>query len=744
MFLKLRRARHLIFLFCVLLLAQKFSAQTYPVQATTILVPPFSGYLQDFANPTGQKLKLLLVFNDFNKPSYNVKIKFRLAGQNVSIQSKQFYFSGPITLTPGVPLELSGDDLAPILDDNNLNFSGINYNDYVQRKVLPEGFYTLCFTVYDNDNPLNIPVSAEACAFAWMSYCDPPFLNLPLCNSITPVTNPQQITFNWACGNAGCPSSIANTEYIFELFEIFPANQNPNNIVQSTIPIYTTTTQSTLFNYGITEPPLQFGREYCWRVKAKDVNGYDYFKNNGYSAVCKFTYGSNSGLLGSAIQLDLNAQAIRYNAAKFSWTPNNAFASYRLEYRKTGNSAWNWFGDNTTNASVVESDLEAITQYEARVRGIFANGDSADWSDVVNVTTPQKTPINCNDQSPAVSMQNFSALTSLMPNTKLQIGQFEMRVTSLQNTASPTGSYSGYGHVTMFGILNVHVQFTNILVGTDFIVYSGEVKAVSQGISNWVNAWQQNNFEYDTSYFYNGNIDTLYTDGNGNIVIVGVSGDTTLITGGYGNGALVTDSDGTQYVVNADGSVTPVTGAFLSYSTSPLSEKERSILKKALKLLKDDYALSTIENLKTTYETKKSAFNDAMSQRYSGLGLEYSETENQNSNAIVSEENSGFFVVVENKPGALNSTDQKHIDYKNAEFDLNVARIARAFARETNANIDIDLIGNYLKVETKTYRTFVADNLLQNKTEDEIAALVKEKGLVDLVKSSVKRKTTIK
>jgi hypothetical protein len=569
-----------ILCFLFFICSANFFCQTYPVQATTILVPPFSGYLQDFAGAQGEKLKLLLVLNDFSKPSYNVKIKFKLVGQNISIQSKPFYYYGPVTLYPGVPLEISGDDLAQLLSDNNLNYSGINFNDYQQRKVLPEGFYTFCFTVYDNDNSILIPVAQEACAFAWMTYSDPPFLNLPMCNSVVPAqgginnngmaNGPQQITFNWTMNNAGSPASITNTEFTFELFEIFPAGQNPNNSVQTTTPIYTVTTQSTLLNYGITEPPLQIGREYCWRVKAKDVNGYDYFRNNGYSLVCKFSYGTATGLLGNSVQLALDAQPIRYNAAKFSWTPNTIFSSYRVEYRKTGNSSFYWFGLNSANSGSVASDLEAQTEYEARLRGVFANGDTGVWSNIVNFTTPPQTPINCNDQSPAPGMQNFVALTSMQPNTKLQIGQFEMRVTSLSATTSPTGQYSGYGHVTMFGFLNVHVHFTNISVGTDFIVYQGEVEAVTEGIANWVNQNLADQFGgNNTGDVVTGN---TTSDETVNFVITGITIDTTgtgatiTITGANGQTetyavfdlpVTIQGSDGTIWYIDENGESGP-------------------------------------------------------------------------------------------------------------------------------------------------------------------------------------------
>src|SRR3954469_24961478 len=79
-------------------------AQTYPVHITTQLVTPFSGYLPDYTIAGEEKLKLLILFTDFTKPSYNIKLKISIQGQGISIQSKSYFFAGQITVQPGVPI----------------------------------------------------------------------------------------------------------------------------------------------------------------------------------------------------------------------------------------------------------------------------------------------------------------------------------------------------------------------------------------------------------------------------------------------------------------------------------------------------------------------------------------------------------------------------------------------------------------------------------------------------------------
>ncbi|MES2396719.1 MAG: hypothetical protein V4549_11980, partial [Bacteroidota bacterium] len=239
-------------------------AQNYPIQITTQLAPPFSGFIPDYSTPGNQNLKLLVVFTDFTKPSYNIKLKLQITGQGITIQSKSYYYSGPTTLQPGIPIEISGSDLSGLLNSANLDFSGINAQQY-QTNALPEGYYNICFTAYDYNNLTPIQVSNQSCAFGWMVLSDPPFLNLPFCESTVSVNTPQNMMFQWTAMNMNSPNSANTTLYDFELYEVRPGSQSPGNIIQTLPPIYQATTPFTFLNYGITEPQLYYGMQYVWR-----------------------------------------------------------------------------------------------------------------------------------------------------------------------------------------------------------------------------------------------------------------------------------------------------------------------------------------------------------------------------------------------------------------------------------------------------------------------------------------------
>jgi len=331
-----------------------------------------------------------------------------------------------------VPLLLSGADLAPYLNSNNLDFVGINQSQYEQRMVLPEGYYTICVTAYDYYNSGGtVQVSHQACAQAWFTLSDPPFLNLPFCNtSVTPQT-PQNILFQWTPMNMGSPNSALNTEYVFELWECRPdTNANPNQIALSTAPIFSITTQQTLLNYGLTEPPLNFYMKYVWRVRAKDVSGRDLFKNQGYSQICTFNYGSVASILGSALTLNLTAQGITHRMGKCTWNTQSLFTTYKLQVRKQGTT--NWFDYNTTQGSEKVTNLEPNTDYEAQVQG-EGNGVTSAWSNIATFKTNNEQNYSCNDQTQlsdplqAQPLPINKAIIGLI----IQTGQFEVITTQL-------------------------------------------------------------------------------------------------------------------------------------------------------------------------------------------------------------------------------------------------------------------------------------------------------------------------
>ncbi|MBA3681846.1 MAG: hypothetical protein H0W73_11895 [Bacteroidetes bacterium] len=551
------------------------NGQTYPVQISTQLIPPYSGYLPDYADPSAEKLKVILQFNDFSVAQYNLKLKFEIKGNGFTLSTKTFYNAPPITLLPGQPLLLSSIDLAPYLNSNNLDFIGINQNQYEQRMALPEGYYSICVKAYDYYNNTNIQVSNEACANAWFTLSDPPFLNLPLCASVITPQTPQNVLFQWTPINLGSPNSAMNTEYEFALWEIRPdSNANPNQVVLSTAPVYSIVTQQTFINYGIIETSLNLYMKYVWRVRVKDNTGRDWFKNNGYSQICTFTYGNLTNVIGNALNLTLNAQTVNHRTGQCDWTKQSAFTSYLLQVRKQG--AAYWFDYLNISGLEKVSNLEPNTTYECRVRG-EGNNLTGNWSNIAFFTTAGAPNFTCNDQtilnngSPPQPLPLNKAVSGLI----IQSGQFEVITTNIEPTGMP-GWYKGKGYALVFGVLPVAVKWSNIYIDIDNRQQQGVIEALTDGIDEWLHQWDVSMAESNANYV-NGTIDSIYM--NGNQVCYNIQGNSNAIcvpTPTGVNVMVVRDDDGNQYTINLMPPPPKIIGPtnYLMYSVDSLAAND--------------------------------------------------------------------------------------------------------------------------------------------------------------------------
>jgi len=523
-------------------------AQTYPVQLITQLIPPYSGYLPDYADPASEKLRIILQFNDFTVPQYNVRLKIEIKGNGFTLLTKQLFNPPPITVQPGVPLLISGTDLAPYLNSNNLDFIGINQSQYEQGKSLPEGYYTLCLKAYDYYQAGNTQISNEGCAQAWFTLSDPPLLNLPFCNTAVIPQTPQNILFQWTPMNMGSPNSAFNTEYDFELWEIRPdSTASPNQVVISTAPIYKTTSQQTLLNYGIIEPPLILYMKYVWRVRAKDISGRDLFKNNGYSQICTFTYGSKDSILGNALTLTVNAQGITHRLGKCTWNTENTFTNYLLQVRKQGTTHWFDYPTNQNTQKV--TNLEPNTNYEARVRGENAQIIGL-WSSIADFTTQKEPTYNCNDQTfpPDPLQAKPLPADKAMKGLIIQSGQFEITATQITASGAP-GWYSGTGYAQVFGVFPMEVQWTTIYIDDNNRHQQGIIQATTKGISAWMQQWDVQQAEENSTYT-NGTIDTIYINGNQICIIIhGSSTAQCYPIPPDANVFVIRDEEGNQYTI---------------------------------------------------------------------------------------------------------------------------------------------------------------------------------------------------
>jgi len=307
--------------------------QVYPVSVTTQLVPPYSVNLADYAAPGSDQLRVIIVQRDLTQAPYRLYLRMEIQHNGrIIIRTAPEYLPPPLTLDPGIPTVISGSDLSPFFDPVNMEFAGYSPEAYMRTKLLPEGAYIITFTAYDFARR-DVALSHGGAFFCYLAKSEPPLLNLPSNNSLVPFTTPQYVNFQWLPRTVSSPNSALSTKYRLELYEMRVGGMSPNEIVNSTRPFFTTETDRSALSYSIAEPQLEKGMRYIWRIRAYDIQGRDYIRNDGYSEVFSFIYGEEGRTVDYNSVENFIAQAISPRKAKLSWDVSSGFDSYKIFYR---------------------------------------------------------------------------------------------------------------------------------------------------------------------------------------------------------------------------------------------------------------------------------------------------------------------------------------------------------------------------------------------------------------------------
>jgi len=485
-----RLFRYLLSLLLVIAAQLSTHAQRYPVTASTQIIPPYSVYLPDYAVPGSDKLRVILVQNDLTQPSYDVRLQMTVEQNGVLIMRTAAQFNPqPLRLSPGIPTIIGGSELTDYLNSANIEFSGgFSREQYERTRSLPEGAYRITFTAFDYRRS-KVQVSNAGANIFFFRKSAPPLLNLPICGSRVEKRDPQFVSFSWSSRNTPDPLG-GQTDYVFSLYEIKPAGSNPDYILRSVRPIYTTTTQNSTIVYGPGEPQLTDSMQYVWTVQAKDRDGRDMFSNQGLSKSCTFTYlGSNPFAQNGAPKPKLTGAATGPRNIRLSWPLADAIykvEGYRLQYRAAAkdNVEFDWATVEVSNDSVhVLNSLEPARQYEARLQWKIA-GFYGPYSEKATITTDSAKKFTCSDGNEAPKFTNTSPAPRLFITNIIRIGNYDVLLTDVKGSG---GTFSGKGRVVTLGLgLGLLVEFKNITVNTDLVVIRGEMNAVTDGIDKFI------------------------------------------------------------------------------------------------------------------------------------------------------------------------------------------------------------------------------------------------------------------
>jgi hypothetical protein len=454
--------------------------QVFPVQSATQLIPPYSVYLSDYAEPGNEKLRVILVQHDLTQASYALRlvVSVELNGQLI-LRTARAFNPPPIHLNAGIPTIISGADLSPYLDSRNIDFIGYSRNEYERTRALPEGSYQITFTAYDYRRQ-DVQVSNAGTSFYYLAKSEPPMVNYPACGSSVPLQTPEQVIFSWLARNTSSPNSAGNTQYEFTLYETRPPGRNPNDVVLSTPPVFKTTTELSQLVYGPGEPLLLDGMTYVWRVRAIDAKGTDAFRNNGYSEVCTFTYGGINPDIKIGVVKNLQAQGETEHRAKIWWAKDNV-DSYRVHYRKSKGD-WDWFYSDVSTESLKTStegfiklfDLEADVEYETRIQA-KADGFFGPYSDVVKFKMPPHRVEQCGDENDEMpEADETRPLLSAIGGMTIDVDGIDMMLTVVEPLGS--GWFKGVGKVTVPFLGGAYgAKFDKLFIDADRVAGSGRI-----------------------------------------------------------------------------------------------------------------------------------------------------------------------------------------------------------------------------------------------------------------------------
>jgi hypothetical protein len=454
-----------------LILVVQVKAQVYPVQINTQLIPPYSLRLSDYVAPGTNRIGLNMLLTDLNEPEYYIRLELVIEGNGITIKTKPTFNPGPIILEGGIPQYYTSSDLAEWFDPQNLDFSGYSRADYLATGRLPEGIYRFSFRAYDYNK--GVRVSNNTMITAWLLLNDPPIINLPFPNHKVEHIDPQNIVFQWTPRHTGSPNSAFSTEYEFTLVEIWPEGRDPNNAIETSVPVFQTTTTTTTLVYGLSEPFLEPGRQYAYRIQARDVDERDMFKNNGYTEVRMFTFGDECKPVEN-----LTAKSSMYNMAEITWTPSFTQTSFNVRYRKADDEEAEWFDEETFLDHLKINDLEGSTKYEYQVMG-YCGTYEGDYSEVKTFTTPEPNiaSFECGGTDESNGITNHDPLPSLKVGDYIWSGNFMFKISEVKG-GSGTFTGKAFAMVPYLSFIKLMSEFENIKVNTDNQVYEGDITSV--------------------------------------------------------------------------------------------------------------------------------------------------------------------------------------------------------------------------------------------------------------------------
>jgi TANFOR domain-containing protein len=266
-------------------------SQTFPLKVIVVVTPPYSTRISDYVN-TPNKINVTII-NTSAGPSgktYNFYLLGSISSDaGVSVSTDPSYIPPrPMQVLPGQVYMLTLQDVEQLYDANHLNYSGTTQHEILADGGFPEGLFTICVRAYDfqTHQPLS-DNNPGGCTSFNVRNLEVPIIQKPVCGD-TVFDNQNTFIFSWI-PPASAPPTIM---YRLRIVELLTKEQIPADAFYTAPPnpVFESTSPAPVFVYTSALPPLISGRRYAFAVQAFDTRGKAFFRNNGWSVICNFTY----------------------------------------------------------------------------------------------------------------------------------------------------------------------------------------------------------------------------------------------------------------------------------------------------------------------------------------------------------------------------------------------------------------------------------------------------------------------
>ena len=456
----------LLSLILVLGISERALAQYFPIHATVQWPAPQSPYLADYSTAGRDRLIVTLLNRDQQQPLLFAKLRLQLKSGGFTAKNREEVAYPMLELNTGVPFRLTGIDLAPYLQPQNLQSSG-----NLRNGQLPTGYAEISVQVVEYYT--GRPLSDWHTARAYLDVKKPPLLNLPEQDAQVALRDPLFIRFQWTPRHQG----LSGTEYEFVLKELPDNGVAPQSAFAYGQEIYRTHTRSTSLSYTHLDPLLLPNRRYAWQVRAlsrEGVNEVGMFEHGGYSEISWFTLNDRCDA-----PRGLKAQP-RFAKVDLSWSKVLGTTGYVVECRpKTKLNVYEWAQTEVAGEQLTLARLKPGWTYEWRV-GTRCTGDRPVFSEVHEFTLSKY------DENLLAACGKEPVRSDLVREPHLDIragdvvtigGDYPMTITEV--TPLGDGWYAGKGKTRLKTIIDapIALRFDRLRINVDKYQIDGTVEA---------------------------------------------------------------------------------------------------------------------------------------------------------------------------------------------------------------------------------------------------------------------------